>query len=135
MNKKNYDTSKVANELTGASAFFKSTEPVPDKLVVDETPPQVKATKAPPPAAPVKDANGSSIQPDDRPTARPSVRPTGRTPVRSVTRYAFEFYFDQIDELKARSLDDRIRGGSGNMSQMVRQALDEYLERHPREEP
>ncbi len=73
-------------------------------------------------------------QPDDRPTARPAVRTNGRTPVRSVTRYAFEFYFDQIDELKARSLDDRIRGGSGNMSQMVRQALDEYLDRHPREE-
>lgn len=133
MAKKTYDMNKLENELKGASAFFQSPavpkakkpEPKPE---ADVTPGKTAASKTHPAAKVPSD------RPIERSSARASVRTNGRTPVRSVSRYAFEFYMDQVDELKARSLDDRIRGGSGNMSQMVRQAIDEYLEHHPREE-
>ena len=132
MAKKRADTTKVANELRG-SAFFQGTEPAEVKPAAVLSPASVKE-----PVVEPMSTSTPNDQPGERSSgqsdARAGVRPAARTPVRSVTRYAFEFYFDQIDELKQRSLEDRIQGGSGNMSQMVRQAVDEYLNKHPREE-
>ena len=58
---------------------------------------------------------------------RPSDRPTGR---RIPVRRGFEFYEDQLVALKKRSLQEQLDGKSGNMSQMVRDALDDYLKKH-----
>src|SRR5215469_9236538 len=57
------------------------------------------------------------------PTERRSDRPTGR---RVPVRRGFEFYEDQLITLKKISLQEQLDGKSGNMSQMVREALDEY---------
>ena len=58
----------------------------------------------------------------------PSVRPSARTPVRrQLTRYAFEFYQDQVEELRRLSLEEKMQGGKGSMSEMVREAIDNYL--------
>jgi hypothetical protein len=55
-------------------------------------------------------------------------RPYARTiNVRHITRYAFEFFQDQISSLKQLSLDEKQNGEKGSMSQMVREALDDYL--------
>src|SRR6266566_3880280 len=51
---------------------------------------------------------------------RPSVR-------RQLTRYAFEFYQDQVEELRRLSLEEKMQGGKGSMSEMVREAIDDYL--------
>ena len=71
----------------------------------------------------------------------PAERPYGRTAVRPVQRvlkrHPFEFYQDQLDALKRISLSDQMAGGKGNMSEMVREAIDEYLAKrngHQREE-
>jgi hypothetical protein len=71
----------------------------------------------------------------------PVERPYGRTTVRTVQRvlkrHPFEFYQDQLDALKRISLSDQMAGGKGNMSEMVREAIDEYLAKrngHQREE-
>jgi hypothetical protein len=69
----------------------------------------------------------STARPAGEPTARPSDRPTGR---RIPVRRGFEFYEDQLVALKKRSLQEQLDGKSGNMSQMVRDALDEYLKKH-----
>ena len=62
------------------------------------------------------------------PYARTSVRSSDRTPVRRIlTRYAFEFYQDQVDQLRNFSLEEKMQGGKGSMSEMVRDAIDEYL--------
>src|SRR6266566_4617217 len=64
------------------------------------------------------------------PYARTSVRPPVRTPVRrQLTRYAFEFYQDQVEELRRISLEEKINGGKVSMSEMVREAIDVYLTR------
>jgi hypothetical protein len=63
-----------------------------------------------------------------RPQTLPSVRPYGRTAKRrTITRYAFEFFQDQIDSLRRFSLDAKMQGEKGSMSEMVREALDAYI--------
>ncbi len=60
----------------------------------------------------------------DRPPERPSGRPSGR---RSITRYAFEFFQDQIDTLRRVALEEKLAGEKGSMSHMVREAIDRYI--------
>jgi hypothetical protein len=43
------------------------------------------------------------------------------------SRHPFDIYEDQVEELKKLSLEDRMRGESGSMSAMVREALDDYI--------
>lgn len=60
----------------------------------------------------------------------PSERPYVRTPARrTITRYAFEFFADQLDELKQISLQEKMLGKKGSMSEMVRKAIDVYLQK------
>ena len=42
-------------------------------------------------------------------------------------RHPFDIYEDQIEELKKLSLEDRMQGGFGSQSAMVREALDDYI--------
>ena len=75
----------------------------------------------------------------DRPTRRPSdeaaTRPddgqsSGR---REFIRRGFEWYADQLRALKKLSLEEQMEGKAGNMSQMVREALDDYLKKRASE--
>jgi hypothetical protein len=70
----------------------------------------------------------STVEPT---TERPSVRPSERIK-RTLTRYSFEFFQDQIERLKKLSLEEQIRGEKGNMSKMVREALDTYIAKRMR---
>ncbi|MDF2972587.1 MAG: hypothetical protein K0R61_3037, partial [Microvirga sp.] len=60
----------------------------------------------------------------ERATARTGDRPTGR---RIIARHSFELYDDQIDSLRRLSLQEKMDGKLGSMSQMVREAIDTYL--------
>ena len=71
----------------------------------------------------------------DRPYARTGARLYGGTPARrTITRYAFEFFQDQIETLRSLSLEEKFRGEPGSMSEMVREALDTYLAKRNRTE-
>ena len=50
---------------------------------------------------------------------------TGRRKIKS--RHPYDIYEDQVEELKKLALEDRMRGGAGSMSAMVREAIDEYI--------
>lgn len=81
-----------------------------------------KPLPPPPPSSPPEQPEKTSK------TSSPYVRPYARTPVRrQLTRYAFEFYQDQVEELRSLSLEEKIQGGKGSMSEMVREAIDDYL--------
>ncbi len=43
------------------------------------------------------------------------------------TRHPFDIYEDQLEELRKLSMEDRMQGGYGSMSAMVREALDVYI--------
>ena len=55
------------------------------------------------------------------------VRSYGRTSVRKKTRWPFEIYQDQLDDFQQLSLEAKVRGERGSMSEMIREALDDYL--------
>lgn len=42
-------------------------------------------------------------------------------------RHAFDIYQDQFETLRQLALEDRMRGGPGSMSAMVRRAIDDYI--------
>lgn len=92
-------------------------------------------------APPAKDrsltpASHSPIAPK---TASPNVslpNPYGRTDGRAggrrtITRYAFEIYQDQVEAFRRFALEDKLHGGKGSMSEMVRAALDSYIANKP----
>lgn len=71
------------------------------------------------------------IQPE-RPNARTgqdlnaptNERPNGR---RVIKRASYELFADQIEAVRRLSLEDKLQGGKGNQSEMVRDAIDQYL--------
>lgn len=50
-------------------------------------------------------------------------------------RHPFDIYRDQYDSLQQLALEDRMNGGVGSMSAMVREALDTYIESHKKKTP
>jgi hypothetical protein len=67
-------------------------------------------------------------RPNDGPSGTTRVRPPDRAPVRKIiTRCSFELFQDQMERLRHLSLQQKIEGGKGSMSEMVREALDAYL--------
>ncbi len=125
MSKKRLNTQSIANELSGASAFFRPRENLN---------PQQAATPEPslPQPQPVDASQKRSPErPNERTTVRTPVPPNARTgersPRRRVRRYSFEFYEDQIERVKRLALEDQLRGGNLNMSEIVREAVDRYL--------
>ncbi len=80
-------------------------------------------------------------RPEDASTSRttvPPVRPVrvvptniprpAQTPKRKIkSRHPFDIYEDQLDELKQLALEERMQGGPGSMSAMVREAIDTFI--------
>src|SRR5215208_1113984 len=66
-----------------------------------------------------------------KPTFEESVRPYERTPQtqnrRKLIRHPFEFFEDQVEELRNLSLQAKLRGEKTSMSELVRAAIDSYL--------
>jgi hypothetical protein len=44
-----------------------------------------------------------------------------------LVRHPFEFYEDQVEDLRQLSLQAQLRGEKTSMSEMVREAVDTYL--------
>jgi hypothetical protein len=136
--KKQLDTDSISNELRGASLFFRHPDRTGSELPpgdrrkdavgrVDEGTPTASLPQRPVPAAP--EVSASAI-PETRPAEGSEPRPPVR---RRLTRVPFEFYQDQIERLRRRSLRAKLRGEKGSMSEMVRDALDRYLRDLPPE--
>ncbi|MFN8478203.1 MAG: hypothetical protein U0074_10350 [Kouleothrix sp.] len=78
-----------------------------------------------PPLAPKTDSPNTG---SPNPYGRTGVRADGR---RTITRYAFEIYQDQVEAFRRFALEDKMQGGKGSMSEMVRAALDSYIAKKP----
>ena len=63
-----------------------------------------------------------------QPAESPSTESTKQGPKRPMRhRHAFDIFQDQYEALLELGLRDRINGGAGSMSAMVREAIDAYL--------
>jgi hypothetical protein len=125
---KKLNTTAITNELAGSAFFRPNTQPE-----------QPTETAAPPLSEQPQRQEGHQYQlPPDLPTARPDGeavyqpddRPTGKG---ILVRRGFEWREDQLRALKKLSLQEQLEGKQGSMSQMVRDALDEYLKKRAAE--
>jgi hypothetical protein len=62
------------------------------------------------------------------------VPPTAASKRKMKQRHPFDIYNDQYEELKQLALEDRMSGGTGSMSAMVREAIDEYIAKYRAEQ-
>lgn len=126
----------MKSELSG-SAFFQRPEipSVADKkgTSISKNVEVVAAlpTSKPSPVTQKAPTPTRTVEPTNQPTvARTDAFTYGRTDGRrTITRYAFEFFQDQIETLKRLSLEQQLRGEKGSMSEMVREAMDAYISR------
>ena len=86
----------------------------------------------PAPALPATDHVGT-IVPPVLPVR--DVSPTASNKRKMKQRQPYDIYTDQYEELKQLALEDRMRGGAGSMSAMVREAIDDYIAKLKAEEP
>ncbi len=71
----------------------------------------------------------ASTSQNDQASRRVTTRARSSTLARSLGRYSYEVYKDQVKELIRMSNDDRLAGGKGSMSAMIREAIDDYIEK------
>jgi hypothetical protein len=80
--------------------------------------------------SPVQEAERLKNQPSqaipERVNARTPVRPNGK---RIITRNSFEIYEDQMEALRKLSFQEKMEGKLGSMSQMMREAIDDFLKK------
>jgi hypothetical protein len=118
---KKLNVASITNELA-ESAFFRHAQPMK----------QEEKLPTPLPEQPnIQEARTNPVI-TDLPTARPSDEPTYRPDFRPTTkgvlvRRGFEWREDQLRALKKLSIKEQMEGKPGSMSQMVRDALDNYL--------
>lgn len=112
-------TGKSENNEVSESAFFKRINP-PETSPTTKT--QSKRTVERPNVRTSERSNNNTPErPNDRTVKLPKHRIT--------KRYSFEFYEDQIISLKKLRFAAEMRGENFSMSEIVRIALDEYLNR------
>ena len=99
-----FDPSAKERQLTSSMASFPTIE----------QPKQIQPTDLlPEPARPDRGDRGVP----DSPTRKRKIK----------SRHSFDVYEDQVEELQQLALDERMHGGAGSMSAMVREAIDDYL--------
>jgi hypothetical protein len=128
--KKQLNVNQIQSELRGGSAFF------PGYKGGDSPTATSQETEK---AFSVAAATSQVVPKTDKATPKERVTPeservNARTPVRAngkriITRNSFEIYEDQMDALRKLSLQEKMEGKLGSMSQMVREAIDTYLQK------
>jgi hypothetical protein len=108
---KKLNITAITNELEG-SAFF------PSKKT-----PSVSPTPPPVVNIPTREPKQQVTERANAPTDQ---RPNGK---RIITRNSFEIYEDQMGSLRTLSYQEKMEGKLGSMSGMVREAIDNYLQK------
>lgn len=116
---KKLNIAAITNELE-ESAFFPSNK----KPVVSPTPPPV--VEEPKPLIVNRQETQTKPPTTERANARTPERHNGK---RIIARNAFEIYDDQMSSLRKLSLQEKMEGKLGSMSSMVREAIDDYLQK------
>jgi hypothetical protein len=91
----------------GVDAFFSSPPPLQEekKPVIHEEQEKEAKQNGTPHTVPQPDANKRPVKP----------------------RHGFDIYWDQYEALVKWSNEEKLQGGTGSMSRMAREALDDYI--------
>jgi hypothetical protein len=108
-------------------SYKESRSPKPDKIDISGTVP-IKPRLSD--QKPIK-SNRSEIRTENRTEEHTEIRSELRSvklPIKRRTkRYSFEFYDDQIQQIRLIKIQTEMNGETIAMSEIVRQALDQYL--------
>ena len=107
----NANVPALKSPLEGMPTIGKPPQPIPQESPVQEA---------------EQSDNQSSQAIPERANARTPVRPSGK---RIITRNSFEIYEDQMESLRKLSFQEKMEGKLGSMSQMMREAIDDYLKK------
>src|SRR5919106_2764402 len=126
---KKLDTASITNELAQTAFFRQSSQPVKQQQTPVPSLPENPVGQEEQPNGNITDR--ATARPGDEATYRPDDQLTGKG---ILVRRGFEWRGDQLRALKKLFLKEKLEGKPGSMSQMVRDALDEYLEKRTSEE-
>jgi hypothetical protein len=113
--KKQLKTEGITNELAGASLFFSQQKRTGQKPV----------SGTPLPEKPVRQEEQVKLEKQNGTPHVTSPPDTNKRPVKP--RHGFDIYWDQYEDLVKWSNEEKLQGGTGSMSRMAREALDDYI--------
>ena len=117
---KKLNITSITNELEG-SAFFPSKAILPSA-----SPTRPPIGDEPKPARVIIQTREPTQLVPERANAPTAQRSNGK---RIITRNSFEIYEDQMGSLRTLSYQEKMEGRLGRMSGMVREAIDNYLQK------
>jgi hypothetical protein len=125
--KKQLNVDLIKNELRGGSAFFPgykgSNSSVKEEKLPDHSPNQEDS--------PLQTSMPVTSQTDPVPSVRDvrPVLPVPPVPLKRVMkqRWPVDIYQDQYESIKQLAAEERMQGGIGSMSAMIREALDKLI--------
>lgn len=137
--KKTLNETAIANELKSGSLFF-ANRPETERPEPANTRTAERVNERTP-----EDANGrtpertnertdeqANTRTDERPNERTGERPNAPTKTpkpakRDIIRHSFQFYEDQLTQLKRLRAQKELQGEPCHLSDLVRQAIDDFL--------
>lgn len=128
MSKKQINTAAIASELRQGSVFFQQPEPQDHPLSIaqpsahEETAEQVN-TRTPAQA---------NTRTGERPHTRTGEQVNRRAQERTISRESYNVFKDQHQALIRLEAESRLSGKVTNKSEMVREALEDYLNKKGR---
>jgi len=119
--KKELDTDQITNELKGQSLYFEDQSKRLAKKS-DDKPANARTGERP------------NARTSERTNARTSERTNARTRVRNnvkriIKRHSYQFYIDQVEDIKSLWISYQARGMDIELSDLAREAFDAYLTR------
>lgn len=132
--KKKLNETTITNELKSGSFFFSPSKEGKESeiLPVPQKPKKLKAEHANTRTG--ERANGRTPARVNVRTSKEIIHPKSQNlSKREIVRHSFQFYKDQISRLKMLRAHKELLGETSNLSDLVRDAIDAYLEKseHP----
>ena len=127
--KKKLDTDQITNELKGQSLYFENQSKRLSKKSA-----QIDANARTGERTNARTSERTNARTGERPNARTSERVNVRTSTRKnarriIKRHSYQFYIDQVEDIKSLWLSYQARGIDIELSDLAREAFDEYLAR------
>jgi len=125
--KKKLDTNQITNELKGQSLYFEDQSKRLSKKT-DEQHANARTSER----TNVRTDERANARTDERTNARTDERANARTSRRKnakriIKRHSYQFYIDQVEDIKSLWISCQARGMDIELSDLAREAFDEYL--------
>jgi len=110
--------------------YSASKSPKPDEIDVEGITPIKLRSSVQKSIKPNRTEKRSEFRAYERSEQRSEMRSVDLPVKRQTKRYSFEFYEDQIHKIKKIKINTELQGKSIAMSEIVRKAVDDYLQNH-----